>query len=512
MMTIEDMTGEELDHLLSQTMRPQGAAARRRKEFRDRFAIMTDEYDYLIKERIVDTHQLSETQMDMCKWAVGFFNPMKRIVRRLAVAYKRRPRRRLEGATDEQLKTWAAMYRAVRFDARAKHWQQYSVAMNTIVILVVPRVNEFGKPVIDFEMVTGAIAEVHREPGTPMASPPGVLCYQLPPREWMSKPGEAACVTVDARWWIWWDAQKQPVRIIEHGFEMFPGSTMRSTVPPDDDYWDPHTGRGVTRTVAEVGMIAASMGWTRKTQCRYLMAMISEEESDEVPEGQVLTNPEQPIVASGAGIKIVVEDLDKAVDNFLKHIRALQDEAAEIMTGAVSTLVDPDPQLSSVFSQATGIQHAAVEEIRESQLDGLDGFEDDMGVALAIAAQAIGHEHAVPVELVRTGQRRVWPRLPSLDTPMERVKVWEEETSFGISDQVEAVMEREGLSAPEAEKRLMEIAERRARLDAFRASRNQKKKPDGDPTTLEENEEQPGEQLAALQGRAGGQASGEARA
>ena len=94
---------------------------------------------------------------------------------------------------------------------------------------------------------------------------------------------------------------------------------------------------------------------------------------------------------------------------------------------------------------------------------------------------------------------------------MERIKVWEEETKFGISDQVEAMMEREGISAEEAEERLMEIAERRARLDEFRASRNQAADPTADPTTVAV-EEQPGESLMQQQGRAGGQASGEARA
>lgn len=512
-MTIDDLSGTELDELLTKTMRPMGFsdAKRRRKEFADRFAIQTDEFDYLIKERILDTHGLNDTQIEMCTWAVGFFNPQKRIVRRTAVGYKRRPRRRLAAGNKTQNRQWVDLMREIQLDARAPDWQRYSVAMNRVVVLVVPRRNSDGEPIIDFELVTGSVAEVFREPGTPIDDVPGVLCYRLPPNGWISKPGTPACVTVDAQWWIWWDEQKKPVRIVEHGLGMFPGADMRSTRPPTEDYWDPHSGRGVTRTVAEVGMIGASMGWTRKQMCRKLLALLTESEADEVPEGQTITHPERPIVASGAGIKLIVEDLDQAVDNFLKHIRALQDEAAELVTGAVSTLVDPDP--SQPNAGVAGVhQHAAIEEVREAQLATLDVFERRLARVIAVAAQQIRHPLAVPPELVRESFRAVWTRLPFLDTPMERLKVWEEMTKFGVGDQVDAMMEMEGISAEEAEERIMEIAERRARLDAFRASRNQTKEPTADPTTLEENEGQPGEQLAAVQGRAGGQASGEARA
>lgn len=507
-MTIEDMSGEQLDHLLTQTMRPTGKAARRRKEFRDRFAIQTDEYDYLIQERIFDTHGLSDTQIEMCTWAVGFFNPQKRIVRRTAVGYKRRPRRRIEGASDEENTKWTDLMREVQINARAPEWQQFSVAMNRVIVLVRARRTAAGEPTIDFDLVTGAIAEVFREPDTPIDAPPGVLCYKIPKEGWAH--GQPACATVDSRWEIWWDEQKNPVRIVEHGLGMFPGADMRSTRPSDDDWWDPHSGRGITRTVAEVGMIAASMGWTRKTMCRKLIGLFTESESDEIPEGQTLTHPERPIIASGTGIKLVVEDLDQAVDNFLKHIRALQDEAAELMTGAVSTLVDPDP--SQANAGVAGVhQHAAIEEVREMQLPPLEVFERTLAVVVAATATKIRHPLAVPVDTVREGFRAVWPRLPFLDSPMERVKTWEEMTKFGIFDQVEAMMEAEGLSAEEAEARLMEIAERRARFDDFRASRNEPKDPTADGE-LVENEEQPGEQLAATQGRAGGQASGEARA
>lgn len=513
MMTVEDLSDEELKELLTQTVKPTGAAAKRRKEFADRFAIQTDEYDHLIRERIYATHDLSETQADMCRWAVGFFNPQKRIVRRMAVAYKRRPRRRIDGASKTDNRRWSDLLRAIGFDAEAPEWQKFSVAMNRIVILAVPQVDEDGEPTIGFEMVTGAIAEVVREPGTPITAPPGILAYRLPAAsEWgsTSDPKVPVCVTVDGRWWIWWNAQHKMLRVVEHGLGMFPGADMRSSRPAGEDWWDPSSGRGLTRTVAEVGMIAASMGLTRKEMCRKLIAFITDTETDEIPDGQTLTHPYKPIMASGAGLKLIVEDLDQAIDNFLKHIKALQDEAAELVTGAVSTLVDPDPALGDTAGAAGVAQHAAVEEVREAQQITLDRFERRMAIVIAKMASAINHPNAVDPEKVRAGARTIWQRLPLLDKPMERIKVWEEETKFGVSDQVEAMMEREGISAEEAEERLMEIAERRARLDEFRASRNQAADPTADPTTIAV-QEQPGESLMQQQGRAGGQASGEAR-
>lgn len=520
-MTIEDMTGDELGDLLERTFRPQGftamlgsqglsSVARRRKEFTDRYNIQTDEYDYLIRERIFDTHHLSDTQMEMARWACGFFNPQKRIVRRMAVAYKRRPQRRIEGASKTDNRKWTELMRECQWDARAPDMQRYSVAMNRVIVLVVPRKDADGEPVIDFDLVTGSNAEVHREPGTPIDAPPGVLCMRLPTKSWNPEPGEPVCCTVDARWWIWWDAQKNPVRIVEHGLGMFPGADMRSTRPPDTDWWDPHSGRGVTRTVAEVGMIAASMGWTRKQMCRKMLGLITESESDEVPDGQVMVHPEKPFIASGQGVKVVVEDLDQAVDNFLKHIRALQDEAAELVTGAVSTLVDPDPDKPGT-PEAGAHQHAAMEEVREMQVLQLEVFERRLNIVVAKTATKIHHPLAIDPDKVKEGFRTTWPRLPFLDSPLNRQEIWERKTTFGTADQVSALMEEEGISEEEAEERLMHIAKRRAKLDEFRAARNQTADPNAPPTTVGEKAK-PGESLPQTQGRAGGQASGEARA
>jgi hypothetical protein len=513
MMTVEDLTPEALKELLEQTVRPTGANARRRKEFADRFAIQTDDYDYLIRERIVDVNDLSESITDLCRWAVGFFNPQKRIVRRMAVAYKRRPRRRIADAGVDENKKYLELLRKIAFDAECPEWQKFAVAMNRIVILLVPQTDDEGNPTIGFEMVTGAIAEVVREPGTSITSPPGVLCYRLPgANAWGSDPKEPVCVTVDSRWWIWWNSAHQMTRVVEHGMGMFPGADMRSTRPPANDWWDPTSGRGVTSTVAEVGMIAAVMGLTRKEMCRKMVAMFSSGEADDIPDGQTLTHAYKPIIATGSDLQLIVHDLDQAIDNFLKHIKALQDEAAELVTGAVSTLVDPDPEKGDNAGVVGVSQHAAVEEVREGQQLALDVFERRMSILIARMSTLLELDDAIDDEQMREGFRIVWPRLPLLDAPMERVKVWEEETKFGISDQVEAMMEREGISAEEAEERLMEIAERRGRLDMFRAKHSQKADPsDGEPTTVG-LEEKPGEDLRQQQGRAGGQASGESRA
>lgn len=513
MMTVEDLSPEKLRELLSETVRPTGANARRRKEFADRFAIQTDDYDHLIRERIQGTHDLNETVVDLCRWAVGFFNPQKRCVRRMAVAYKRRPIRRIEGAGKTANGKWLKLLRAIGFDAETPEWQKLSVAMNRIVVLVVAQVNDEGEPIIGFEVVTGAIAEVIREPGTPITAAPGVLCYRLPEAsQHHVDPKTPVCVTVDSRWWIWWSSTHQMLRVVEHGMGMFPGADMRSTRPPSSDWWDPTSGRGLTRTVAEVGMIAAVMGLTRKEMCRKMVALFSEAEADEVPAGQTLTHPYKPIVASGQGLNLIVHDLDQAIDNFLKHIKALQDEAAELLTGAVSTLVDPDPSAPDSAGVAGVSQHASVEEMREAQQLALDGFEARMAVLIARLATLIGHEHAVDPEAVKAGSRTQWQRLPLLDKPMERVKVAEEETKFGVTDQVEFIMARDGVSEEEAMAHLMKLAERRGAFDLFRAKHNQKADPaDGEPTNVE-LDEKPGEDLRQTQGRAGGQASGEARA
>lgn len=502
--TIDSLSAEERREFFGRVNEPMiHGCGTRRKEFRDRYAIATDTYDAQVKERIRETHVTGEVIDEMTRWSVGYYNTWKRLARKLAVAYKRKPRRRLDKANKRDNTKLTNIYRKTSFDAKALEWQRLSIIMNRIVVLVVSRKDDEGKLVADFELATGWESEEWSAPGKVRVGLPDILAQKL---AGVMGPGkrEAALRTIDALSFRYWDAHGNEILELrqDHNMGMFPGADMLSADMPGGDYFDWRPWRSVTKATIDSCLIAASMNWTRKTQCRNLIAALTNGDADEIPDGQSLAHHERPLTLNGPNIQLLVSDLNTPVDGFIAHIKSIQDEVAEQMTGTASTFVDPDPSLASA-GVGGAAQHEAISEMRESQISHLERFERRMAVLLAKMETLLDGEDALDPEMVREKFRIAWPRLAFQDTPEARIRVWAEQTKFGIGDQVDALVELEGISEEEAEERLMQIAERRAKLDEFRASRNQRADPMATPTTAPLTEG-PGESLAQTQGRAGG--------
>lgn len=517
MLTIDQLPQEKRDALFACALHPaaNGCGARR-LEFRQRYKIATDDYDDLIKQRIGITHSNGEVVTEQSRWAVGFMNIQKRVGRKLAVAYKRRPTRKLEGegVTDEDSKKLARLYTRLNFNDRALRWHRLAVQLNRIIVAAVVREDENGDRVIDFDVLTGAETEVHSHGNRPIATVPDLAVQLLAHRPGT---GDPALRVIDGSGIRFYTAQKVEIAALrsEQDIGTFPGADMLSEhAELGTDWWDWKSWSANTKATIEAGMIYASAGWTRKTQCRHLLAATTSGERDEVVDGQDLVDHERPLMLNGPNIALTKHDLNTPIDDFQKHAAWLVDECAEQMTGTASTFTDPDPTLPNA-GVGGAQQYAALEEVRESQCPPLERFERRMAYVIAKLATLIEDEDAVDPELVRRTFKVQFQRLPFIDTPETRVRVYGERTKFGISNQVQALVEEEGCSEAEAEERLMHLAEQRVKLDAFRAARQQPGDPFADPalagTTAMPLAAAPGETLEQTQGRAGGSFDAEGR-
>lgn len=507
MITIQQLSDSDRRRLFDAALQPwtNTGIAPRREEMKTRLDIVHDVYDSEVWQRIYKTHKKAEVRQEMRLWAPPYFNIWKRIARKLAVAYKRRPGRRLEGGRDEDNALLADLYRRLTFNTRALRWQRQSIVMNRIIVIALPRRDEEGEQTIDFDVLTGADTEVWMPDDRPKTSMPDIAVQLL-----NGNPGDStkpALRVIDSEAVTYWNSMGGQVGTpLPHGLGTFPGADILAE-HDSCEFWDWTSWRAVTAGTLDAGMIGASMGWTRKSQCRNVLAMLTNAESSEnTPDGQDLVDHEKPLILNGPNVQLVVHDLNTAVDGFIAHIKAIQDELAEQMTGSSSTLVDPDPKLEGA-GVGGAAQHAAINEAREMQIASLERFERRMAFVLCSLGRGIGWDVPDPAR-IREEFRIDWPRLAFLDTPENRVRVWEEETKFGIADQVSALVERDGISEQEAIDRIREIAERRAELDAFRAARNQPADPNANPTTLP-LDAAPGESLAQTQGRAGGSVDGD---
>lgn len=519
MLTIEDLSKDEREDLLQRALRPTSQTAKdRRDEFRMRQLALTEQQEDLVKSRIHDVFQHVEVIGEVKKYARSIFNPLKRVTRRVAVAYKTPPNRRIPGGSKKLNATFSKLLRKTRFDQHCKQWNERQVGMNTIVVLVVPKRRADGKPICDFEVVTGAEGEVHLDPDAPFADTPAVLAYSV--RQHMHdllRPptaNEEAIATVDGKWWMFWNHQMELLRVVEHGLGRFPGAPLRGTLPTVktvDGWWDPLVGRAAVQTVADVGLAAATMNWTRKTQFGHLISILrggnsasgsmgANEEDDDEGE-QMLGHPESLFELHGQDLQLLVEDIDKGVQNFRAHIDYMTAELAEVMVGSAAVLNDPQPG-QQVADMASAHQHAALRERQEDQVSGLRTFEEELHVVHAAMATKIGCPWAVPVEALEEALEVEFAALPFLDTPDNRLDHAIKATKFGVTDQVEYLREVHDLDEAAAEERVIELGERKAKLHKLLAVHETP----ADPMTGEPDPAAPGEGSAARSGRTGGRA------
>ena len=512
MITIEDLDDATRDELLGKVIDKPGPTSRRREVYA-RWLAMTEQHEKLVEDRIRELFNQNEVILEMVRFSTALFNPLRRIANKVAVAYKSPPRRRLDGASDEVNRRFVRMLKDARFNVKARTWNLFQVGMNTIVVLVKPARRNDGTMVPDYIVINGADGEVVPDPEAPFEDAPGILAYPLPdvdPLAWRHTDEEReVAVTVDGKWWVFWNGQREAVRVVEHRLGRFPGSVLRGTDPlvqTPDGWWDPMFGRGVMQSVAEAGVAAATMQWTRKTQFGKLITVLRDPDrspldSDDGNEN-LIGHPEAPLELIGENIRLLVNELNTGIGNFREHIKYLTEEGAEVMTGASSALVDPEPGMQSAdFAEAR--KHSALRERQEMQVEGLDVFEHDFLPLVAKLCRQIGNPNAVEPERVKDSLEVEFSALPFLDTPIERLKYFVLATKFGVLDQVDWGSEVWGVDEQTAHERVLEKAARRAELHKLLSVHNQP----ADPMD-EENEidrpEMPGERPEARTGRAGG--------
>lgn len=520
-MLIREMSDEQIRAFLARVASPiDQEAKRRRDDLHRRWLAMHERHLESVAERIGEIYEDAAVVADVRRHAREIWNPLRRVVNRVAKAYQVRPRRRI-GKRDAKRESekLARFLRSVAFNAHAKQWNRGQVAYNCLVVLVLPRETEDGKPTIGFDAITGAHAEVIQYPRAPYGSSPAVLGYSLLDRGQELRtghygPGVEAYALVDRERWRFFTAEMQPdkYRDVEHGLGRFPGVPLRLEPPEggtDEDWWGADHGRGLSQVVADVGAIAAAMNWTRKIQSRNLVAVLEgsdgrDADDDDQDEGQHLGHPEAMLRLTGANMDLRVANLDTPIKGFREHIEYMTGEVSEVITGSSSALTDPTPGLEQADTAAVQ-SHAALRELQQSQVEQLDAFERELIPLAAAMGRALGMQDVPDPDLLRESLDVYFPPMPFLDTPIARLEFHKEATRFGVNDQVDYVMETEGVDEETAHEIIMTKAKRRAALHELLATHNQPRDPTREPNS-EALPDLPGERPEARTGRRGGRA------
>lgn len=527
MITLHDFSEQGIRDAVNDLMQPQVRQSElivdgngnpiiesRHAHVRERFKVMHDDFDDLADAWIRDVWREPKIIAELCRHVLPLFNPPKRAVDRLAVAYTHHPIRRIKGKKTAT-KMWSATLAKSRFDLHMREFNRGQIAYNTHVVIPLLRRTADGDKVFDFQTITGAIGQQYSDHDLSDFEPPDVLFWRLP--SFVGDPiGKPVVRAVDSEFFVAFDRNGHLIRseTRRHGLGMFPGALFRNTIPadtgPDEDaWWDPWPSKGAYRAMRSVTRVIANLDWTRKTQCRYLIAEIVDDESKGpgVVDEQVMGDAEGVLRLRGESVQLMVNNMVVSVKDWKDHVRMFQDEALEQYTGAIATLSDPDPE-HPLLGQTASEAHSAVDLHRAHQVNFLRPADLRLQRVMAAILTRTGSSDAVEPELLKDNGEVEFTPLPFIEDREKRLNWYILASKFGIADQVMAAVEFHGWTEDEAIEKLKAMQGRRAALREIQMTHNMP----ADATKDEEatEEEDPalvGEGMPERQGRMGGRTS-----
>jgi len=471
MLTISQLGPAGLSARIKASQADAGESARR-WEYSRRVAILAERYDHLVHQRIDQVYEHTSTREKLKKFVKSSMNVMARIVRQLSFVYSRPPTRRLrlDGPIGEALNDRLKLAeRESKIAVDAKQWGAYAFGCN--VVWVVPSIVEHSEGMrIEYRMVLPHTAERitsdHDEQTDILLWPTKVDKNEI--QEWQA---------VDAEAYYKLDKNFVPLERIEHGIGRQPAVPLRFAKPPPGDFWDLGRGSKMVEATIECGRVAAAMSWVRKSQNRKLATAFGELGALDRTQ---LAGPEDAITAKTAdadAINFEIHDWNTTIENFKAEMRWHVEQAVEGY-GLPISVVDPEPGATgdavNVFQPAGPQLHAAQAELRDDQLEYARLFERELMINTFELAANFGHPLAIDPVVVAESYEARWQPLAYVDSPANKIAVWERKMALGLMTHADCLLEEYGgdMTPEQARQQVLDNLRDKAEVDLFYAAHN----------------------------------------
>jgi hypothetical protein len=454
-----------------------GGHEARKAEFDKRLRIDAERHLPLIHTRICELYNDADTAADVCKHADTRHNSLKRIADRVATPYETPPFREIREVADDQQRAFLDAYRDANTDTIAATWSRYAFLCN--VVHVLPRWE--GEPgELCWVTVLPHKADVVWDPRG--ERDPSILVYEC------SDLG-AHWVAVDRERWWWLSKNWEIVCEEPHPIGLTPWAEFRVAPRQPGDYWCRGAGHALVDGTLQIGAIAAGMEWVRRTSARKLITISAGENDEKPPPGQTIGS-ELPFVMPAQGT-LNVHDTVVTVDDFVKHIEAVDEDLAEAYGLPVSEI----DASRLVQESAAAKSFERLVKLRNSMLTHLRPAERQLAVRTGALLSASGRLSGVTTDQIKRGFRVSWPPLTFADTPKSQVETAQAEIGLAQTNIVAAYQAKNpGLTFEEAKAEVDRNIKIRGEYNDILAARNLP----GDPR-------RDGESLPQAQGRVGGQ-------
>ncbi|MCY0990635.1 hypothetical protein OV203_26060 [Nannocystis sp. ILAH1] len=458
------------------------AGAERRSIARRKLRLYTEQHLGMVLEAIQQRIPEPDLQGQVKRFASRSPNLYRTVTDAVAVAYSRGCRRELRDLGEETSKTFASLVTESGIDRKANGLNALSWSVGPT--LVSPHLDNRDRLALD--LVTPDRLELKMVGDSIEAA----LWFQH--GSWIELTNES---------WSYYGQDGELAKVVPHSVGQVPAVAF-TAVDNSIDFWASSEHLGLLDASTEVAYKMALGAWTRQVSSNRLTVVYGA--PPELPPGQSIGHAALPVILGPPGSsKVEVLDRNVPAADYLAEVHALIVMAVGrygIPSSEVSAHVADNSNWGNLSVAVRGERLGA---LRDKQVPWLRSCELELWPLVADLIRGSNHELAnriPPGDEVRDALRVSFPDLSSPEDQIKRLEALELAVKFGLSSPVDLMLAaRPELTREEAAEEIDSNREAEIERTAQLAERNQPELG------------QVPDSLAQLQGRLGGQQSGEAR-
>lgn len=431
-------------------------ARTRRKDLRERAAIIDNDHLELIRSRIADRFENPNVVARVRKWAGRQVNPARDIIWTLALAYMIPPRRGLPGASKDLSEAFRDLVVESKIRSLGPSINRYS--LYTGPSLIVPSVRG---GVLELDVVRGGWLDLRWGDDDPMRSP------------------GAALVETSSGGFLYLDRNGQRVytnngdeivgRRVEVDLDELPAALVPGADPVD--FWQVKHGLGLTDATLDAAVFYAQFQYTRKAQSRKQLAVINDDREppiDGAPAGQA-ADPETALeLNESQGLQVF--DLNLSPEAALQQINDIERRQARIYGIPDDVQLGPSNMLAALRAGKLRGQ-------RTEQADLMADAEAQLWRAVWSVVARSDHKHAATLRKYEEKWRdRVLVEFADgtmLEDPLQEETLYEKRAARGATNQAEALQrEKPHLTLDEAREVVVKNFQEQAELNRILVTHN----------------------------------------
>ena len=387
-------------------------------------------------------------------------NLQQRVTDRLAIAYRRQPRRELVKAGQSAQRTLLDAFKETRLAAVMPSIGRYAWLLGRVGLMF----DEEKKARLVYPSNASVIVEDEH-------SDPSVVLYEC----------KGGLVIMTATGVCELDERRKVVKNESHGLGRVPIEWAHVTLPSPGDWWCASRGRKLSDATLAIARVQATMSWIRSQQNHKVLEYTGENPADVVPATGHLPDSEVVTASLPSDVRVSIHDLAIDPKPFIDEIRWHIEAVAE-QYGIPSSLIDQDTSSTNagVWSpDAKTGNTRLLAELRDDQVQYLQAFEIEAAVLLA------KHTGALKEDVVRKKFAAHWPPVVGAQDPESRVKSYNAMLTLGLISPAQAYqLEYPTVTVAEAEAAQKANLEARADMIDFMTKRNMPADANHDADTL----------------------------